>query len=186
MKRPWIVVLAVIALLVVWAISSYNGLVRANTAADNQWAQVQTEYQRRVDLIPNVVATVKGVSAQELAFVKAVTDARAGYNSATTPEQKVQAANNLESALGGIRIAVEANPAIQTTQAYRDLTVELEGTENRVSVERKRYNDAVTVYNLKVKTFPSKVFASIFGFASRTLFQSAPGSENAPAVDFNN
>src|SRR5437870_3625786 len=130
MKRPWIVVLAVIALLAVWAIGSYNSLVRTSTAADNQWAQVQTEYQRRVDLIPNVVATVKGVSQHELDFVKAITDARAGYNSALTPEQKVQAANRLESALSGISVVVEANPAIQTTQAYRDLTTELEGTEN--------------------------------------------------------
>lgn len=182
-KRSYIIA-GVIALLVLWAIGSYNGLVRQNKAVDNQWAQVETQYQRRFDLIPNLVNTVKGASQQELEFVKQITDARAAYSGASNPDERAAAANQLEAGLGRLLLIAEANPQIATLPAYRDLMTQLEGTENRVSVERSRYNEQVTIMNVKVSTFPSNIFAKLFGFNQRTYFDAAAGSENAPQVNF--
>lgn len=183
MKKSYIIIGAV-ALLVLWAIGSYNGLVRQNKAVDNQWAQVETQYQRRFDLIPNLVNTVKGASKQELEFAKQITDARAAYSGARSAEQRATAANQLESGLGRLLVVAEANPQIATLPAYRDLMTQLEGTENRISIERSRYNQEVTGLNIRVSTFPSNIFAKLFGFSQRTYFDAVAGSENTPEVNF--
>src|SRR5258708_38114310 len=126
MKKTWIIT-GIIVLLVLWAIGSYNGLVRASAAVDNPWAQVETQYQRRLDLITNVNATVKGATAEEQAVVKQITDARAAYSGAQNPDQKVQAANQIESGLGRLIAIGEANPQIATVPVFQNLIVELEG-----------------------------------------------------------
>ncbi len=183
MKKTYIIV-GIVVLLVLWAIGSYNGLVRANKSVDNQWAQVETQYQRRLDLIPNLVNTVKGATQQEKDVVKEITDARAAYSGATSTDAKAAAASQIETGLGRLIAIGEANPQIATVPAFQDLMTQLEGTENRVSVERQRYNEAVTNLNTKVSVFPSNIWAKLFGFKERTLFQAAAGAENAPAVDF--
>lgn len=182
-KKSWIVI-AVVVLLAIWAIGSYNGLVRQDKAVNNQWAQVETQYQRRLDLVPNLVATVKGVSQQEKDVVAMITGARAAYGGARTTDQKAAAASQLETGIGRLLVVAEANPQISTLPAFQDLMVQLEGTENRVSVERNRYNDEVTKMNTKVSVFPSNIFAKLFGFHERTLFKAAEGAQNSPPVDF--
>ena len=183
MKKNYIII-GIVVLVVLWAVGSYNGLVRANKAVDLQWSQVETQYQRRLDLIPNLVAVVKGGTQQELAVVKQVTDSRAAYSSAQGADQKAAAASSVESGLGRLIAIVEANPQISTTPLFQGLAVDLEGTENRVSVERSRYNEAVNNINVKVSTFPSNIFAKLFGIKQRTAFQADAGAATVPKVNF--
>ncbi|MES2213616.1 MAG: LemA family protein [Patescibacteria group bacterium] len=180
----WIIVIAIIVLLVGWAVSSYNGFVRQNAQIDAQWAQVETQYQRRFDLIPNIVATVKGAAKQEQAVFGEIAEARTRYAGATTVDQKAQAASQVEGALGRLLVIAENYPQLQSEQAYRDLIVSLEGTENRVSVERMKYNTEVKVYNQQVGVFPSSILASVFGFKPHAYFEAAAGAETAPSVNF--
>ncbi len=184
MKRSTIITIVIAVLIVLWGIGAYNGMVRANTGVDTQWAQVENQFQRRLDLIPNLVSTVKGATKEELAFVDAVTGARAAYGGAKTTDEKAAAASNLEGAIGRLLVVVEANPQIATLPAFQNLMVDLEGTENRIAVERGRYNDAVNTMNVKVKTFPSNIIAKLFGFGERTLFKAAEGADQAPQVNF--
>jgi len=179
-----IVVVAIIVILALWVIGAYNGLVRADVSVDNSWAQVETSYQRRADLIPNLIATVQGAADFEQETLIAITEARSAWTGAVNPEQQVAAANQMESALARLLVTVEAYPTITATQGFRDFQVQLEGTENRVSVERKRYNDAVGVINKKVRFFPSNIIANMFGFDKRTFFEAAEGAEVAPTVEF--
>lgn len=178
------IIIGILVVLLIWIVSSYNGLVRANKGVDNQWANVESQYQRRFDLVPQLLNTVKGATAQELAFVKAVTDARSAYSGARTTDERVAAASQLEGALGRLIVVVEANPQIATLPAFQNLMTQLEGTENRISVERQRYNEVVTVYNIKVKTFPGNIVAGIFGFGERNLFEATEGADQAPQVNF--
>ncbi|MEK7076005.1 MAG: LemA family protein [Patescibacteria group bacterium] len=173
-----------LVLVALWGVLSFNNLVRANKAVDNQWAQVENQYQRRLSLIPNLVNTVKGGSKQELAFAKEVTDARTAFAAASTVDAKASAASNLETSLGRLIAVIEANPAISTVPLYQDLSAELAGTENRVAVERGRYNDNVTQINIAVRTFPSNIIAKTFGFKERTLFKAEAGAEKTPEVNF--
>ena len=184
MKRTWIIVIAIIAILLIWGLGSYNGLVNANEQVDTQWAQVETQYQRRFDLIPNLVETVKGVAAQEQEVFLGIAEARSQYASAGSPEERAQAANNVESALSRLLVIVENYPQLRSQENYLNLQNQLEGTENRISVERGRYNEAVRDYNLKTKRFPSNIFAAMFGFDARTYFEAAEGAETVPPVDF--
>ena len=179
-----IVVIAIIVIIVLSVIGMYNGLVQADVNVDNAWAQVQTVYQRRADLIPNLVATVEGARDFEQETFLAVTEARSAWTNAKTPEEQVAAANGLESAIGRLIVVVENYPQLTATQAFRDLMVQLEGTENRISVERKRYNDAVGIINKKVRFFPTNIIASMFGFEKRTFFEAVEGAEAAPEVEF--
>ena len=183
MKNLLWVVLGVVAILAVWVFSSYNGLVSSNEAVASQWAQVETQYQRRFDLIPNLVASVKGIMTQEQEIFTAIADARTKYSGATTPDQKAAAATQVESALGRLLVITENYPELKSSTNVQDLMTQLEGTENRISVERKRYNDMVQAYNLKTKQFPSSIAAMVFGFASHTYFEAAEGTEAPPAVD---
>ena len=182
----WIIALVVIVLLVVWAVSSYNGFVRQNEAITGQWAQVENQFQRRYDLIPNIVATVKGVAAQEQTVFNDIATARTHYAGATTQDAKAAAAGEVESALGRLLVITENYPTLQSSQSFRDLITELEGTENRISVERMKYNDLVKAYDTSVKTFPSSVLASIFGMKEHAYFNAPESAQTAPIVNFTN
>jgi LemA protein len=184
MKKVWLIVLGVVALLALYGFSVYNGLISSREATNSQWAQVETQYQRRYDLIPNLVEAVKGVMKQEQAVFTALADARTRYSGAVTVNDKAAAATAVDSALGRLLAVVENYPQLKSADNVQTLMSQIEGTENRISVERKRYNDAVQGYNLKVKTFPSSVVARLTGFEERTYFQAAAGSETAPQVKF--
>ena len=183
-KRPWIIVLALVVIVAALLISSYNGFVTASAGVDTQWAQVETQYQRRYDLIPNLVESVKGLMDQEKEVFTALADARSRYAGAATPDEKAQAAGQVDSALSRLLVVVEAYPALRSSESVQTLMAQLEGTENRVSTERGRYNEAVQAYNLKVRRFPGSIAAAIFGFDARSPFEAADGAETAPAVNF--
>lgn len=182
--RPLYIVLAVLALLALWLWAGYNGLVSEQLNVQNKWAQVQTTYQRRVDLIPNVVNTVKGSAAFESKTLQEVTAARTQWMQAGSMNDKVTAAQNLDGALARLLVTVEAYPQLKSTESFRDLTTELEGTENRINVARQDFNDAVQRYNLQVRRFPGNVVAKIFGFAPDKFFEAQAGADQAPKVDF--
>ncbi|MCL4397919.1 LemA family protein [Patescibacteria group bacterium] len=179
----WVIAGAVVFLLVVTA-GYYNSFVAANNAIDGQWKQVEVQYQRRFDLIPNLVEATKGIMQQEQTVFGNIAAARANYAGAQTPDQKVAAANQVESALGRLLAIVENYPQLKSDQAVLRLQDELAGTENRIAVERRRYNDLVQQYNTNISTIPGNIFAGIFGFKSRQYFNATPGSENAPQVKF--
>jgi LemA protein len=183
MKKSTWIILGIVAIVVIWGISGYNRFVTLNTAVDNQWAQVETQYQRRFDLIPNLVNSVKGVLAQEQKIFGDIADARTRYAGATTVNEKVAAANEVESTLGRLLVIMENYPQLRSSETVQTLMAQLEGTENRISVERSRFNDAVATFNVRVKRFPSSVLASIFGFDARNYFQAAQGAETAPTVN---
>ena len=184
MKKTLLIILAIVVVVGIYAWSTYNGLVTTNVAADTQWKQVETQYQRRFDLIPNLVESAKGVMNQEQEVFGAIAEARTRYSGAVTPDQKAAAASQVESALGRLLVITENYPQLKSSETVQSLMTELEGTENRVSVERMRFNESVQVYNLKTMRFPSSIVASIFGFDQRQYFNAAPGTENAPQVKF--
>jgi LemA protein len=185
MNKILIVIGAAILLAVFLAIGSYNKLVSLNQRVDNQWAQVETQYQRRYDLIPNLVKSVEGIMKQEQQIFKDLADARSRYAGAQTVDDKTQAANQIESSLGRLLVVVENYPQLKSNENVNKLMDELAGTENRISVERKRFNDQVTEYNLVVTKVPSNILASIYGFKSRQFFQANPSAQTAPEVNFN-
>jgi LemA protein len=162
---------------------SYNSLVKESAGVDAQWAQVETQYQRRFDLIPNLVASVQGSMKQETAIFNAIANARQGYAGARTTDEKVAAAGQMESALGRLLVITENYPVLKSNENVQSLMAQLEGTENRVSVERMRYNDAVKDYNVKVKSFPGNIFAKLFGFGERKMFQADSAAASAPKVN---
>jgi LemA protein len=182
-KTIWIV-LGIVVILGIWAISSYNGLVVKSQEVTTQWAKVETQYQRRFDLIPNLVESVKGVMKQETEIFTALANARQGYAGAQSVDQKVAAAGQVESSLGRLLAVVENYPTLKSSENMQTLLAQLEGTENRIATERSRYNDVVNDYNIKVRTFPGSVFASIFGFTAKTPFASVEGAQNAVPVKF--
>lgn len=162
---------------------TYNRLVTSNEAIDGQWAQVETQYQRRFDLIPNLVESVKGVMSQEQKIFGDLADARTRYAGATDANQKAGAATQLESAFARLLVVMENYPQLKSSENVQTLMAQLEGTENRISVERKRYNDEVRIFNVMTKRVPAKWIASSFGFSERNYFEAVEGSENAPKVD---
>jgi LemA protein len=189
-------VVGVVVLLLAWkGCSSYNGLVGLDEGVNSAWAQVQNQYQRRADLIPNLVETVKGAANFERETLEAVIQARAN---ATRPEinaenilnnpqafqQFQQAQDNLGAALGRLMVVVEKYPELKANQNYLDLQTQLEGTENRIAVERKRFNEVVQNYNSTRRVFPTNIFAGMFGFQQRPYFEAAAEAQAAPKVDF--
>ncbi len=180
----WLLVVVILALLVGWGVSKYNNFIVLGQDIDGQWAQVENQFQRRLDLIPNVVATVKGAAKQDLDAIKLVTDARTKYSGAVTPDQKAAAAGEVESALGRLLVIAENYPQLQSEQAYRDLLVTLEGTENRIAVERGKYNDKVKTFDTYVMQFPTNLVAGIFGVKERAYFQAPTGADVPPTVNF--
>ncbi len=175
-------VLVLVAVLVV--AGSYNGLVKKSQAVDGQWAQVETQYQRRFDLIPNLVNTAKGYLNQELAIFGEITQARAAYAGAQTTDEKAVAAGQMEVALAKFLVVVEDNPELKSDKVMIGLMDELAGTENRISVERSRYNDAVRDYNTAIKSFPTNILAGIFNFDEHEYFKSVTGADQPPVVQF--
>ncbi len=181
-KAKWIILaVAVLALLYIW--SAYNGLVSGGVAIDGQWAQVETQYQRRFDLIPNLVSAVRGILKQEQTIFTELADARTRYAGAQNIDEKARAASGVESAFGRLLAIMENYPQLRSSENINTLMSQLEGTENRVSVERKRFNDAVAAYNLKTKRFPSMAVARIFGFGERAYFEASEGAAVAPRVE---
>ncbi len=184
MKKSLIVLIVILAIIVLWGFSGYNSLVTLNENADAQWAKVETQYQRRFDLIPNLVSSVQAVLNKEQEVFGALSDARARYSGASTPDERASAASQVESALSRLLVIVENYPVLQSSENVRDLMAQLEGTENRVSVERTRFNDVVRDYNTAIKRFPKNILASIMGFDERAYFEAVSGAEVAPTVNF--
>lgn len=181
-KRPtWFYgVIAVAVVLVLWVFSGYNGLVTERQSVDTAWSQVETQYQRRFDLVPNLVSTVKGAAGFEQQTLTDITNARTQWQNASSRDERVQAAGALDRLI----VSVESYPQLQTVQGFRDLMTQLEGTENRIATARRDYNEAVRTYNLTVKRFPGLVLAAIFGYDAEPGFEAADGSDAAPAVEF--
>lgn len=193
MSRTTIIVVAVLLLLGVYGCSSYNGLVQKDTQVENSWANVQTQYQRRSDLIPNLVNTVKGAANFEKGTLVAVQEARSkatGINLTAdqlTPEniQKFQAAQDqLSGSLSRLLAVAENYPQLRATQNFSELQSQLEGTENRITVARNDFNGVATGYNQSVRSFPNSIFAGIFGFERRGLFEASKAAQSAPTVQF--
>lgn len=183
MKKITYLIIGLVVLVLLYGWLTYNSLIKTNENVDNQWAQVETQYQRRLDLIPNLVASVQGAMKQEQAIFSELAEARANYSGAATVNDKVKAASQVENAFGRLLAIMENYPQLKSVEAVQTLMVQLEGTENRVSVERKRFNDMVRDYNLVIKRFPSSAIASIFGFVEKDYFEAAQGAENAPKVN---
>jgi LemA protein len=184
MKKILIGIAVVAFLGSIYLFTTYNSLVSSNESVDAQWAQVETQYQRRFDLIPNIVQSVKGFAKQEQTVFADIAEARTRYSGATSVGDKVHNANQVESALSRLLVVAESYPDLKSSQLFTQLNVELEGTENRISVERKRFNDLIQSYNLRIKRAPSSWVAGYFGFEEREYFESAKGSEIAPQVNF--
>ena len=192
-------VLAVVGVLILILIgiaaASYNGLVKLSQGVDSQWAQVQNVYQRRADLIPNLVSTVSGAANFEKSTLTEITEARASVgqvkvdpNAAPSDPVKLaafeQAQGQLSSALSRLMVVVERYPTLTATENFRDLQAQLEGTENRISVERRDFNTAVQNYDTAIKSFPAVLYAGAFGFQPKPYFSAAPGAETPPKVQF--
>ena len=175
----------IVLVLALSLIGFYNSLIGKTQAVDNQWAQVETQYQRRFDLIPNLVNSVKGMMTQEQAVFGQIAEARTRYAGAGTVEEKVKAAGDIESALGRLLVIMENYPELRSAENVSQLMDELAGTENRISVERRRYNDLVRDYNTTIKKFPANLVAGTFGFSQRLFFEAAEGAEQAPEVNLN-
>ncbi len=195
MNKTLLIILGVIVILILSAVGSYNGLVVNSQAVDASWAQVQNVYQRRADLIPNLVQTVQGAANFEKSTIVQVTEARASVGKVninqnqapTDPAQLAQfqqAQGQLGSALSRLLVVAENYPDLKATANFRDLQSQLEGTENRITVERGRFNAAVQAYNTKIRTLPTVFFAGLLGFQQKPYFQATAGAETAPAVKF--
>ena len=191
-----IAAIVVVVIFGMYLVGVYNGLVGSEQAVEAQWGQVQNVYQRRADLIPNLVATVKGAANFEQTTLNQVIEARSRVGQLTpqaTAEilndpqkfaQFQQAQDSLSSALSRLMVVVERYPELKAVQAFRDLQVQLEGTENRVAVERRSFNQVAQEYNTRIKRFPAALFARLMGFQPKPYFQAAAGAETAPKVDF--
>ncbi|MBQ0056468.1 MAG: LemA family protein [Bacteroidales bacterium] len=193
MKKSTIAIIAVVAVVAIWAISAYNGLVKSDESVNQVWADVEASYQRRADLIPNLVNTVKGYAAHESETLEAVVAARAKATSINlsvddlTEEnmQKFQKAQSeISSALGRLIAVSESYPELKANENFSELQAQLEGTENRINEARKKFNAAVKEYNVSVRSFPASIVASFAGFERRAEFKAEEGSEKAPKVEF--
>ena len=165
---------------------SYNKFVSQEEAIKAQWAQVQNQLQRRNDLIPNLVETVKGYAAHEEAVYKDIADARSKLLAAKSPEESIQAANQTTSALGRLMAVVENYPQLKANEQFNRLMDELSGTENRIAVERMRYNEAVQAYNTSRRQFPANLTNKMFGFKDYPFFEAPPEAREVPKVNFSN
>ena len=187
MKKSIIIILAVVAILVIWAVSVYNGLVTMDENVTGKWANVETQYQRRADLIPNLVNTVKGYATHEKETLEGVVAARSQatqikVDAADLTPEKAQGA--VTSALGKLLAITENYPDLKANQNFLELQAQLEGTENRINVARKNFNDAAQAYNTNIRRFPKNIFAGMFGFDKKAYFEAEEGSEKAPKVEF--
>lgn len=196
MKKKWIILIAIVLAVVIIissGVSMYNGLVSRQESVEAQWAQVENVYQRRADLIPNLVNTVKGYAQHEKQTLTDVIEARSKATAVNiNPEnmsaaslQKFQAAqDNLSSALSRLMVVVEKYPDLKANQNFLELQAQLEGTENRISVERRKFNISAQDYNTAIRKFPKNIFASVFGFEKKAYFKAVEGANKAPEVKF--
>jgi LemA protein len=189
--NPWIVVGLVVGILVVLALgiagyvrTTYNGLVAQQEQIRTAWSQVENQLQRRYDLIPNLVETVKGYAKQETTIFNHIADARARIGAAQTVPEKIAANNELTGALSRLLVVVERYPELKSSENFRALQDELAGTENRIAVERMRYNESVRAYNIRVRQFPSNLIAGMFSFETSPLFEAPKEAQQAPQVKF--
>ena len=191
-KSLWIV-LGIVAVVLIWGVSAYNGLVTKEERVSSAWANVESVYQRRADLIPNLVNTVKGYAAHENQTLMEVTEARAKSTAISidpttaTPAQMeawMKAQNEVGSALGRLIAIAESYPDLKANQNFLELQKQLEGTENRISTERRKYNEVVRDYNVKLRRFPTSIIAGMFGFEKRVMFEAQEGADVAPVVEF--
>lgn len=192
-KWIWIAVAAIATIAVIFLYATYNRFVNRDEAVKNAWAHVETQYQRRADLIPNLVNTVKGYAAHERSTLEAVTEARAKATSIDltvdelTPERLEayqEAQSQVRSALGRLLAVAERYPDLKANQNFLELQAQLEGTENRIAVARKDFNETAQAYNVAVRRFPANIVAGIFGFRQKPYFEAAAGAETAPRVEF--
>lgn len=179
-------VVAAVLILAIPLISSYNSLVTERSNVETQWAQVENQLQRRNDLIPNLVNAVKGAMSQEQEVFGDIADARAKLNQANGLEEEVDANNDMSSALSRLLVVVENYPDLKSNSNVTALMDELSGTENRISQERRRFNETVQQYNNKVKRFPGSLVAGLFGYDPVPYFEAVEGADQAPVVDFGN
>ena len=193
MKKSWIIILGLAALVVIWGISAYNSLVSLEENVDSQWANVESAYQRRADLIPNLVETVKGYAAHERETLEGVIEARSKASSVSidpsnlTEENLAQfqaAQDQLSSALSKLMVVVERYPDLKANENFLQLQSQLEGTENRINVERNKYNEIAKTFNAEIRRFPKNFIASLFGFSKKAYFHAQEGAEKAPEVKF--
>ena len=188
-----VITLAIVAVVLIWGVSGYNGLVSMDEGVQNKWADVETQYQRRADLIPNLVNTVKGYAAHEKETLEGVVKARSEATSVKidadnmTAEQMAQyqkAQNGVSSALSKLLLVVEKYPDLKANQNFLELQSQLEGTENRITVARRDFNGAAKEYNTAIRKFPKNILAGMFGFEKKAYFEAQEGTEKAPEVQF--
>ena len=188
MRKPVLYAAGIVILAIVliggWYLATYNGLIQMNENVNAQWQDVEVQYQRRADLIPNLVSTVQGYANFEKSVLTEVTAARSAWTTAQGPEARVAAANQLEATISKLLLVAENYPDLQASQNFLALQDELAGTENRVAVERSRYNDAVRAFNAAIQFFPTSIVANQLGYTARDYFNSAAGAESAPNVSF--
>ncbi len=187
MKKSTIILIAigiVLFFFVAWGVNTYNSLVQLDETAKTSFAQIEVQYQRRMDLIPNLVATVKGAANFEQSTLTAVTDARSAWAKAGNANEKIDAANQFNSAIARLLVTVESYPNLKATEAFMRLNDELAGTENRIQFARQSYNETVKMYNMTIRMFPGSIIAGMYGFTAKTLFEAKSGAETPPAVSF--
>ncbi len=184
MKKAWIIVLAVIVLLGFSIMGSYNSLVNLNESINGKWSQVDVQLQRRANLIPNLVATVKGYAAHEQGILNNLADARSKLVGAQGVADKAAANEEFNNTLSKLLVIVENYPNLKADANFRQLQDELAGTENRIATARKDYNDSVQIFNAKIKTFPNSIWAGMLGFSNRDYFQADASSKVVPSVNF--
>ena len=189
----WIIPVGILVLVVLWAIGGYNGMVKMDEQVQNSWANVETQYQRRADLIPNLVSTVKGYAKHEQQTLEEVVKARSEATQVKvdaenlTPEKLAafqKAQSGVSSALGRLLAVAENYPDLKANQNFLELQSQLEGTENRITVARKDFNDTAKSYNQAIRQFPKNILAGLFGFEKKSYFEAEAGSEKAPKVEF--
>ena len=189
----WIVPVAIVVIVIMWAVGAYNGMVTLDEGVQGKWADVETQYQRRADLIPNLVSTVKGYAAHESETLESVVKARSEASSVKvdpeniTPEKLAEyqkAQSGVSSALGRLMVIVEKYPDLKANQNFLELQSQLEGTENRINVARRDFNEAAKNYNTVIRSFPKTIFAGMFGFEKKAYFEAEKGAEAAPKVEF--
>jgi len=192
-NRTWVIIAIIVLILILWGVRRYNSFITLEEGVTNQWSNVENVYQRRADLIPNLVNTVKGYADFEQQTLTQVIEARAKATSVTvdptnlTPESLAafqQAQDGLSSALSRLLVTIERYPDLKANQNFLELQSQLESTENRIAVERRKFNETVRGYNTTIRRFPSNIIAGITGFDQKGYFQAAVGSENAPTVEF--
>ena len=196
MKRGYVVLIVIVAVVLVlffWIKGMYNSMVRMDEGVSSAWAQVENVYQRRADLVPNLVATVKGYAEHESSTLEAVVNARAKATQMTVDPSSLSEAeiaqftaaqDELGAAIGRLLVSVERYPDLKANQNFLELQAQLEGTENRIAVERQKFNEAARSYNVTIRKFPNNIFAGMFGFEKKGYFKASEGAEQAPAVSF--